>query len=139
MIRIDTTQLALCAAIVIAALALLSQWRAVARMRSSLQRDLARIFEQVDLLRLDGQREPELDQRRIPTVPAAEMPAPAPIVTATPATAAGVAGVGYAAALELAAQGADEAEVAARCGLSAPEAHILVAMRGLQHPPSDRR
>lgn len=135
MIRIDTTQLALCAAIVIAALALLSQWRAVARMRSSLQRDLARIFEEVDQLRLDGQREPELDQRRIPTIPAAEMPAPAP----APLAPAAATGVGYAAALELAAQGADQAEIAARCGLSAPEARILVAMRGLQPQPCDRR
>ena len=124
MIRIDTTQLALCAAISIAALALLSQWRATVRMRKVVQRDLARIFEQVDLLRLDGQREPDIAS--IPTIGAAAMPAAAPVAAPVDT------GMGYAAALELAARGADEPEIATRCGLSSPEARILVAMRGLQ-------
>ena len=121
MIHIDITQAALCAATLIAAFALLSQWRALRRMREVVQRDLARIFEQVDLLRLDHQQE--------------LAPAPGPARTvATPATIlpATDTGVGYAAALELAARGADESEIRARCGLSAPEARILVAMRGMQ-------
>ncbi len=117
MIRIDYTQAALCAAALMASIALLSQWRAFRRMREVVQRDLARIFEQVDLLRLDNQQ--ELAMERPPATPLARLQ----VVDAS---------LGYAAALELAACGADEAEITARCGLSAPEARILVAMRSLQ-------
>ena len=117
MIRIDYTQAALCAAALIASIALLSQWRAFRRMREVVQRDLARIFEQVDLLRLDNQQELVADRTAI----------------AQPVRlAAADASLGYAAALELASCGANEAEIMARCGLSAPEARILVAMRGMQ-------
>jgi hypothetical protein len=117
MIRIDYTQAALCAAALIAAIALLSQWRAFRRMREVVQRDLERIFEQVDLLRLDNQQ--ELITDRAPT----SQPVRPPAVDAS---------LGYAAALELASAGASEAEIMTRCGLSAPEARILVAMRGMQ-------
>ena len=116
MIRIDYTQVALCAVILIGSVALLSQWRASRRMREVVQRDLARIFEQVDLLRLDNQQELVMDTA--PLDPSPRTPADTSL--------------GYAAALELAARGADEAEITTRCGLSAPEARILVAMRGLQ-------
>jgi hypothetical protein len=39
-------------------------------------------------------------------------------------------GEAYAAALELAARGADHSELTARCGLGRDEARILVAMQG---------
>jgi hypothetical protein len=121
MIRIDFNQVALLAVVVISSVALLSQWRAFRRMRMVMQRDLARIFEQVDLMRFDAQQEPAMES--LPTL--------LPTLAAAPGVMAD-ASLGYAAALELAAHGADEAEITARCGLSAAEARILVAMRGLR-------
>jgi hypothetical protein len=117
LIRIDYPQAALLGAALITILALLSQWRILRRMRQAMQRDLARIFEQVDLLRLDSQQSMDLEA------------APAPAFAAAPPADAGLS---YAAALELASRGADENEITARCGLSGAEARILVAMRGMQ-------
>ena len=118
MIRIDFNHAALLAAVIITTVSLLSQWRSFRRMRQLLQRDLERIFEQVDLMRFDAQQEPATE-----AVPSAGPAARAAVEDTS---------LGYAAALELAARGADEAEITARCGLSAPEARILVAMRGLK-------
>lgn len=118
MIRIDFNQAALLAIAVITAVALLSQWRWVRRTHQLLQRDLERIFEQVDLVRFDAQQQPVAE-------------AAGPVATEK-RVAAQDTGLGYAAALELAASGASEAEITKRCGLSAPEARILVAMRALQ-------
>lgn len=120
MIRIDVVQAAELGAVFLAAVTLLTQWRALQRMRQAVQRDLARIFEQVDLLRLDAQQAPAVATPAMPqTVALTDIP--------TLDT-----GVGYAAALELAARGADEQEITVRCGLSRAEARILVAMRGLR-------
>lgn len=122
MIRIDVAQAAVVAAAVLTAVTLLTQWRALKRMRLAVQRDLARIFEQVDLLRLDAQQ----------ATPVAAAPAmavqPMPLHDIPTLD----AGLGYAAALELASRGADEQEITSRCGLSGAEARILVAMRGLR-------
>jgi hypothetical protein len=121
MIRIDPVQLAVAGVAVLTALTLLTQWRALRRMRLAVQRDLARIFEQVDLLRLDTQQMPATQAApalAIPTIALADVPTLD-------------AGIGYAAALELAARGADEREITSRCGLSSAEARILVAMRGM--------
>jgi len=125
MIHIDFNRAAVLAVVLITAVSLLSQWRAFRRMRQLMQRDLDRIFEQVDLLRFDSWREP---------VPAQA----APVESRATATVAPEAGLGYAAAVEMAAHGADEAQISARCGLSAPEAHILVAMRRLQGKSGNR-
>lgn len=119
MIRIDFVQPAVAGAMALAALTLLTQWRALRRMRQAVQRDLARIFEQVDLLRLDAQQ----------SSLASSVPAAPPVSLASVPTLD--AGVGYAAALELAARGADEREITGRCGLTTAEARILVAMRGM--------
>jgi hypothetical protein len=117
MISINYSQAALCAGMFVCSIALVSQWRASRRMREVVQRDLARIFEQVDLLRLDNQQEFAMDTTPVAT------PARRPVADTS---------LGYAAALELAAHGAGEAEITARCGLSTAEARVLVAMRGLQ-------
>jgi hypothetical protein len=120
MIRIDVVQAAQLGAVFLAVVTLLTQWRALQRMRQAVQRDLARIFEQVDLLRLDAQQAPAAAAPAVPqTVALADIPTLD-------------SGVGYAAALELAARGADEQEITVRCGLSRAEARILVAMRGLR-------
>lgn len=118
MIRIDLNQAVLLAAVLVTAVSLLSQWRWSRRTRQLLQRDLERIFEQVDLMRFDVQQQPATEG----------------VVFAAPATRPTAPGPnpGYATALELAADGASEKEITARCGLSAAEARILVAMRGLR-------
>jgi hypothetical protein len=120
MIRIDVVQAAELGAVFLVVVTLLTQWRALQRMRQAVQRDLARIFEQVDLLRLDAQQAPAVTTPAMPqTVALDDIP--------TLDT-----GGGYAAALELASRGADEQEITVRCGLSRAEARILVAMRGLR-------
>lgn len=121
MIRIDSVQLAVVVAVALAALTMLTQWRALRRMRQAVQRDLARIFEQVDLLRLDAQQMPATQAGPALNAPSVAL-ADVPTLDA---------GIGYAAALELAARGADEREITGRCGLTSAEARILVAMRGL--------
>jgi hypothetical protein len=93
------------------------QWRAQRRLRSVLQHELARIFEQIDLLRFDAQR------------PAPPRAASAQVADRQRPVALSH-GEAYAAAAELAARGADLQELSARCGLGREEARILIAMQG---------
>jgi hypothetical protein len=101
------------------------QWRAQRRLQSVMRLELSRIFEQIDLLRLDALHSPS----------AADA---APVATSRPVTSTAPRqhaltlsnGEAYAAALELAARGADHSELTARCGLGRDEARILVAMQG---------
>jgi hypothetical protein len=118
MARIDVTQSALAAALVVLGLALLLQLRAARKLRLLLTRDLARIFEQLDLVRFESQQLGEQSANAAPTRLLRER------------TAATPPGEDYAAALQLAASGADQREIVARCGVSASEARILVAMHG---------
>ena len=116
MTRFYLIQTGMLAALFVISIALLTQSRALSRLRRGMQRDLALIFEQVDVLRLDTQQEYVSK-----TVPVA-LPVKIPVDRS----------LGYAAAQQLAAHGADEAEITQRCGLSAAEARILVAMRSMQ-------
>jgi hypothetical protein len=116
MTRFYLIQTGMLAALFVISIALLTQSRALSRLRRGMQRDLALIFEQVDVLRLDTQQESVSK-----TVPVA-LPVKIPVDRS----------LGYAAAQQLAAHGADEAEITQRCGLSAAEARILVAMRSMQ-------
>jgi hypothetical protein len=104
----------------------LGQWRAQRRLRSTLQVELSRIFEQIDLLRLDTMQSAE-EPAAVPAAPS-EARAAEHVVTFQRATAL-PNGEAYAAALELAARGADQGELTARCGLGRDEARILVAMQ----------
>jgi hypothetical protein len=56
---VDWTLTALGATLLISLLALLLQVRAVGRLRQHLNRDLARIFEQLDLVRFESQQQSE--------------------------------------------------------------------------------
>ena len=116
MIHFYLIQTGMLAALAVISIALLTQSRALARLRRGMQRDLALIFEQVDVLRLDTKQEP--NRKSIPVALPVRIPADKSL--------------GYAAALQLAAHGADEVEITQRCGLSAAEARILVAMRSMQ-------
>lgn len=102
-------------------LMLMAQAWQQSRSRRQLQRDLARIFEQLDLLALG---------------------APSPAAASVPATALADAGARAASVrgsksrddsdtiAELIAGGASERELAARCGIAPAEARIMIAMRG---------
>ena len=111
------------------------QWRAQRRLRSLLRVEMSRIFEQIDLLRLDTMQplaEGVGTTRSVPAVIATTVPAPraAPAPISFNRTVSLPTGEAYAAALELAARGADQSELTMRCGLGRDEARILVAMQG---------
>jgi hypothetical protein len=113
-------------------------WRSLGRIRGVLGRDLERIFEQLDLLRLDAQQLAE-NSATVP-VPAREPPVLAPSAAATPigARAASSNGVrlsgangeagDYYAAARLAASGTPISEISERCGIVSGEARVLVAL-----------
>jgi hypothetical protein len=88
--------------------ALMMQVRNQGRTRRLLQRDLERIFEQLDLLTQEQQEA-----------------ALTPVPVARPLNCSD-----YPAALEMAARGASEHELLEQCGVSSAEARILVAMQG---------
>jgi hypothetical protein len=98
------------------------------RSRRQLQRDLARIFEQLDLLALGAATPPTLPPATTATT-GARTPGRADSGTRTQRTFSvpddgdTIAG--------LIAGGASDRELAARCGIAPAEARILIAMRGL--------
>ena len=98
----------------------------VRRTRRRVLGSLERVFEQLDLLRLDAQPLPVADvPARHSPAPVQALPvAPAPRVVAPPAELAD-----YQAAARLAAHGAPLAEIAERCGVVAGEARVLQALQ----------
>ena len=128
MFSLDLVQPVLAAAMLVMCAVLLTQWRAVIRLRTLLQGDLARIFEQMDLLRFDSQQLSTATP--VASNATAAVPTLAPAATRASREAVTLHGEDYAAALELAARGADQREITARCGLGLAEARILVAMHG---------
>lgn len=63
---------ALAAAVVTLGVVMLLELRAIARLRSGVERDMARLFEQLDLLRLEGQQLMD-GQAQLPAAMAAQM------------------------------------------------------------------
>ena len=86
------------------------------RQRNVVNADLARIFEQLDLLRFDAQ---QTDTAAL---------SPGPSTSAVNADLKGSIGDYYAAA-QLAARGSTAAEIAERCGIVSGEARVLVALQ----------
>jgi hypothetical protein len=106
------------AALVAVTLLLLAQLR---RVGSQSARDLQRVFEQLDLMRLDAQ---ELLARAPTVLPLASAPRGAA------AAAPGAAEiVNYRTAARLAECGTSMREIAERCGLVSGEARVLVALQ----------
>lgn len=110
MLTLDPLVIVLTGVAALLAAALLLQGRSQGRTRRLLQRDLARIFEQLDLLTQEQQ------EAALVAVPA---PAARPLHSGD-----------YPAALELAARGAGHQDLMQQCGVSAAEARILVALQG---------
>jgi hypothetical protein len=98
----------------------------VRRTRRRVLESLERVFEELDLLRLEAQPLPVADvPARQSPAPVQELPAaPAPRVVSPPPELAD-----YQAAARLAAHGAPLAEIAERCGVVAGEARVLQALQ----------
>ena len=115
-------KLALPASLGLLAASMLLLARALAGQRRALHGELARIFEQLDLLRFDVQ------QSDAAVATEGAVPAPAPALR--PAGAASDHGASdYYAAAQLAARGSSAAEIADRCGIVNGEARVLVALQ----------
>jgi hypothetical protein len=99
------------------------------RTRRRVLGTLERVFEQLDLMRLDAQPqdEPVLAPVRAPARAPAAAKAVAPSAVRRPAPAAEL--VDYQSAARLAAHGAPLAEIADRCGVVAGEARVLLALQ----------
>jgi len=129
-------------------MALLAVWlwraaRSLALAQRQLRGDLARIFEQLDLLRLDAQQlAVPLAEARPAAAAGTDIAAPDPAASrVAPAIAASRTAVpqtpadyrteacDYHAAARLAARGSSAAEIAERCGLVGGEARVLVALQ----------
>ena len=115
-------------AVLLALLLFCGAWR---RERRRLSADLARIFEQLDLLRFDSQQvDANLDANPDQPAPVARATVAPQRLGAVPRLAAGNADAGdYHAASRLAARGSSAAEIAERCGLASGEARVLVALQ----------
>ncbi len=100
------------------------------RTRRRVLGTLERVFEQLDLMRLDASPgdEPLLAPVLAPA-PAATRAAAARPAAATPAPVAPAELADYQAAARLAAHGAPLAEIAGRCGVVAGEARVLLALQ----------
>jgi len=105
-------------------------WRVrqrLARERQQLQGELARIFEQLDLLRLDAQEGaiPVASPPEVPVLPAVQCDSRAQGLGGE----YGQHASDYHTAARLAARGSSAAEIAERCGLVGGEARVLVALQ----------
>jgi hypothetical protein len=120
MVSYDWSEAALAGAVLALALVLVLELRSTQRLRRLVGQELARIFEQLDLVRFENQ---QLLEQRVP-----EMPRRLPAAAVAPPPAER-AGADYGAAARLAAAGAGAEEIAARAGLAGGEARMLAAMQ----------
>jgi hypothetical protein len=135
----DWTQIALAGSVLALGLVVAMEVQAFARLRREVTRDLARIFEQLDLVRFETQqlRESQAPPPRPVNAPVASLRplersqrapgergilAPAPLV-------ATAARDNYSDAARMAADGAEAREIAEKCGLASGEARILVGLQ----------
>lgn len=119
MLSYDWSEAALAGAVLALALVLLLELRSTLRLRRLVGQELARIFEQLDLLRFENQQ--LLEQRTQDGArPAAPIAAP-PVRDRDRSD--------YGIATRLAAAGAGAQEIAARTGLATGEARVLVSLQ----------
>jgi len=117
---------ALPASLLLLALCILVLSFTLRRGHRSHRAELARLFEQLDLLRFDAQQAATADAA-VPAAARAPGVAGASVAPAAPDL-VGSAGDYYAAA-QLAARGSSAAEIANRCGIVNGEARVLVALQ----------
>lgn len=122
----------------------LLQWRAIVRLRRELQGDLAEVTSRLTMVAQATAGAPP-EATSVPVLQPATLARLAPLAVPTqaftPALAASIASnpqdshggmQDYATAQRLAARGAHPDAIVERCGLSAAEAHILVAMHEMK-------
>jgi Protein of unknown function (DUF2802) len=114
----ELSQSALAVAIVVLGVVIMLELRSIRSMKRTLDGHLARVFEQLDLLRLDHSSpiQDVADARPMPVA----VPVLAPVSTAGASP--------YAAATVLASSGMCAEEIARRCGLAAGEARLLASL-----------
>jgi hypothetical protein len=142
----DWTQLALASSVMTLGVVVALEVRAFARLRQEVTRDLARIFEQLDLVRFETQQVREAPVRPASAPVAAlrsvERGTPRAPLERTVQRAPGERGIlapapelaatsrdSYSDAARMAADGAQAHEIAMKCGLAAGEARILVGLQ----------
>lgn len=142
----DWTQFTLAGSVVMLGIVIALEVRAFSRLRHEVTRDLARIFEQLDLVRFEMQQLRESAPRPAAAPVAALRPversAPKAPIDRTVQRAPGERGIltaapelaaqsrdSYSEAARMAADGAQAPEIAAKCGLAAGEARILVGLQ----------
>jgi hypothetical protein len=118
----EISQSALAAAVVTLGLVILLELRSIKVLKRSMDNNLGRVFEQLDLLRFEQQ--PEERDSRERALPVRKATA----ATATLPSAPPAAGNAYVAAATLASTGMRPEEIAQRCGLAAGEARLLTAL-----------
>jgi len=117
----EISQSALAAAIVALGLVIVLELRSIKLLRRSMDSHLDRVFEQLDILRLDrqpieaGGTQDEPPRATLATTTAVNPPA-------------AIAGNAYTAAAALASTGMQPEEIAQRCGLAAGEAKLLASL-----------
>ena len=147
----DVSQTALAAAVLTLGLVILLALRSFTRLRRSVDINLGRVFEQLEMLRAESRKMLEAQQKaavRVPPVAAPAKPALAerqmierPLAAAPPierpvveptaldfVVAPPIDSNAYLSASTLAAHGLAPAEIAARCGLQAGEARLLASL-----------
>jgi hypothetical protein len=162
----DVSQTALAAAVLMLGLVMLLELRSFNRVRRSVDINLGRVFEQLEMLRAESRKMLEAQEqaqaaaaRAAPVVAPAKVPAAdrqtieRPLVAAPPierpaieptaldfVVAPPIDNDAYLNASTLAARGLTPEEIAARCGLPAGEARLLASLasaRGRREPPRD--
>ena len=140
----DVSQTALAAAVLMLGLVMLLELRSFNRVRRSVDINLGRVFEQLEMLRAESRKMLEAQEqaqaaaaRAAPVVAAAEVPAgdrqtiERPLVEPTAldfVVAPPFDNDAYLSASTLAARGLTPHEIAARCGLPAGEARLLASL-----------
>jgi Protein of unknown function (DUF2802) len=114
----EISQSALAAAVVALGLVILLELRSIKMLRRSLDSNLGRVFEQLDLMRFE----------HLPAEGADAQAATGRATASTTAAAAPAAGNAYAAAATFASSGMQPEEIAQRCGLAAGEARLLASL-----------
>jgi len=131
MVLHEVSQTALAAAVLTLGLVILLELRAIARLRRSMDSGLARIFEQLDLVRSDTQQSLEAQTYAgiapAPAAPPVCAPPAGRPVAEDPVAQAPATNV-YTSAATLASHGLRPEEIATRCGLPAGEARLLASL-----------
>jgi hypothetical protein len=129
----DLSEAALTVAVVVLGIVIVMELRSIRAMKHALESHLARVFEQLDLLRLENSSHYEREGFSFQASPVPlQVPVLAPTVlppVSSPSSSSTPSGSNpYSAAAALASSGLSAEEIARRCGLAAGEARLLASL-----------